>query len=143
MEGRRAGGPCFQMKLSAGCTEDKTEGRAAQKGGAAGCQKGRGGLQERAASPDRSFPQPSLMCSPLAPLNVQPTGQSWCNLPARSSVQLASPRIIHVFHLATRLSSPPALRLVLSQKQSKNTILSKNIWQTTHCNEERQFHYYN
>jgi len=30
-----------------GCTEDKTEGRAAQKGDAAGYEKGQGGLQKR------------------------------------------------------------------------------------------------
>jgi len=106
----RAGGPCFQMKnencrraaqkiRQNGGLHKKAVRRAAKKDGA-GCRKG----------------QPSGPLFPAAQFNVQPAGPPLmcnppaspvCTLPARSSVQLASPRIIHVFHLATRLSSPP------------------------------------
>jgi len=86
-----------KRELLVGCTEDRRAGRrAAQKGGPAGYRKRRNGLQKRAALP---FSQPSLMCSPLA----------------RPVVQLAISLKIHVFYLATRPSSPPILRLVLSQ----------------------------
>ena len=94
----RAMFPNEKHELLVGCTEDKTEGRAAQKDGAAGCEKGRGGLQKRAAlaaengSPlDCPFPHPSLMCSP----------------PACFSMQVATLWIIHVFHLATRPAGLP------------------------------------
>jgi len=41
-----------------GCTEDKTEGRAAQKGDAAGYEKGQGGLQKRVALRTALFSSP-------------------------------------------------------------------------------------
>jgi len=59
--------PNEKCELSAGCTEDKTEGRAAQKSGAAGCEKGRGGLQKRGAV------RTALFRSPVS-LDVQPAG---------------------------------------------------------------------
>jgi len=74
----RAGGPCFQMKnvncrRAAQKTRQKGGPAGCRKGGAAGCEKGRGELQKRAALRTALFPHPSLMCSPLAPLNVQST----------------------------------------------------------------------
>jgi len=51
--------PNEKRELSVDYTEDKTERRAAQKGGAAGCEKGRGGLQKRAAL------WTALFCSPV------------------------------------------------------------------------------
>ena len=90
--GWRAMFPNEKRELSADCTEDKTER------GPAGCTKRRcGGLRKRAgrgaekgSPPDRPFPQPSLMCSPLAPLNVQPTGQS-CSADCRPALLCSSP----------------------------------------------------
>jgi len=41
--------PNEKREFSAGCTEDRTGRRTAQKGGPAGCGEGRGGLQKMAA----------------------------------------------------------------------------------------------
>ena len=69
LEGRVSKWKTWTVGGLAGCTEDRRAGRrAAQKGGAAGCGKGRS----------------SLMCSPPVPVNVQPTGQS-CSDPADNS----------------------------------------------------------
>jgi len=64
----------------------KTEGRAAKKGGAAGCGKGRAGLQKKGSPPLRPFLQPSLMCSPPARLNVQSTFPS-CSAACRQPLE--------------------------------------------------------
>ena len=76
LEGRwagRAGGPCFQMKnANFWRAAQKTEGRPAD------LHKGAGWAAENGIPPARPFPQPSLMCSPPARLNVQLTGPS-CN----------------------------------------------------------------
>ena len=69
------------------------------------CTAQKGGLRKRAGwaaqrdSPlAHPFPQPSLMCSPLACPIVQHASPPFC--------ALASPRKIHVFTLATWPSSP-------------------------------------
>ena len=77
-----------------------------QKGGPADCTKRRSGLQKRAALQTVLFRSP-VYCA--ACLNVHPTGP-FCSAacqPARPSVQLTSPRKIHIFHLAARPSRPP------------------------------------
>jgi len=52
--------PNEKCELSAGCTEDRRAGRqAAQKGGLAGCGKGRGGLQKRVAIRPALFRRPA------------------------------------------------------------------------------------
>jgi len=63
--------PNEKRELLAGCTKDKTEGRASGLH-----KKAVQRAAEKGSPPDRPFPQPSLMCSPPAPLNVQPRGQS-------------------------------------------------------------------
>jgi len=89
----------FQMK-NVNCRQAAQKTR--KKGGPAGCTNRLcGGLRKRAeraakkgSPPDRPFPQPSLMCSPLAPLNVQPTYQS--RSAACRPALLCSSRIIHL-----------------------------------------------
>jgi len=110
----RAGGLCFRMKnvnfRRAGGLHRR------QTGGPVGCTKRRSsGLWKRAV-PAAKKGQPSGPPFSAAQSNVHPVGPPlcaahWpvllCSLRARPSVQLASPRKIHVFHLATRPSSPP------------------------------------
>ena len=96
------GGPFFQMKNVSYRRADRLHRR--QKGGPAYCTKGRASRLkklEKGSPLAHPFPQPSLMCSPLARPVVQH------RLPARPSIKLASPWKIHVFHLVTRPSSPP------------------------------------
>ena len=117
--GWRAVFPNEKCKLSAGCTEDRRAGRwAAQtSSGPAGCGKGRGGLQKRAAFRPALFRspaycaahQPALMCSPLARSAVQPAGPPFC--------AACQPTENSCFSFGNAPSSPPglpALRLVLS-----------------------------
>jgi len=92
--GWRAVFPNEKHELSAGCTKRrtgglrKTAGQAAKIGQPSGLPFSTSQLAVKSA----------LMCSPLARPVVQL---------ARPSVQLASPWKIHVFHWATRASSPP------------------------------------
>jgi len=88
----KAGGPgglCFQMEKVnfRWAVAHKTEGRAAQKRQSVGLQKRVGRAAEKDSSPVRPFPQPSLMCSPLAHPVVQPAGPPFCaaRQPAKNS----------------------------------------------------------
>jgi len=93
----------FFVSFSADCcTQDRRTGlRAAQK-------KRSIGLRKRAALRPVSFFAAQLNVQPARPpLCAAHLPILWCSLPARPSVQLASPRKIHVFHLATQPSSPP------------------------------------
>jgi len=86
----------------------------------AGCTKKRcGGLRKRAGRAVEQFdvqPAGPPLCATHRPV-------LWCSLPARSSVQLASPRIIHVFHLATRparLAGPQFSVILFKSWSSEN-----------------------
>jgi len=96
--------PNEKRELSAGW-------RAAQKGGPAGCGKGRGGLQKRVAR------RPALICSPLAHPVVQPAGPPFCA--ARQSAENSC------FSFGNT-----ALRLVLSIdfKPNFKTVLFQLAW---------------
>jgi len=91
-----AGGLCFQMKNENFRRAGGLHRR--QKGGPAGCTKGlSGGLRkrtgrpaERGSPPASPFLQPSLMCSPPARFNVQPTGPS-CSAACRPALLCSSP----------------------------------------------------
>ena len=113
--------------------------RGAQKGG---LRKRAGRAAEKGSPSACPLPQPSLLCSPPARLNVQTTGPS-CSA-ACPSVQLASPQKIHVFHLSTWPSSPPgppAFRLVLSvcsNEQSDALSQSSSQLISTDVNEPYQ-----
>ena len=93
----RANGPCFQMK-------NVNFRQAAQKDGLAAAQKGN--------TPACPFPQISLMCSPPAHANVEPTGPP-CMQPAGLPFCAACKKFLF-FIWKHGPPAQPALRLVLS-----------------------------
>jgi len=82
---RGAGGPCFQMKgMDFRWAAQKTQGRASR------LRKKAGRATKKGSPPARPFPQPSLMCSPPAHLNLQPTGPP-CSAACRPALLCSSP----------------------------------------------------
>ena len=89
---RRAGGPCFQMN-------NMSFWRAAQKARPAGCTTGRDSELHIKAGPRAA---------------EKPAGPPFCAARWPGPLSYVQSSEIHVFHLETRPSSPPALQLVLS-----------------------------
>jgi len=95
-----------------------------QKGGPAGCTKGQSGRlrkrtgrpAEKGSPPAGPFPQPSLMYSPPARLNVQPTGPSSYSTACWPALLCSSPAPgkFMFFIWQHGPPAPLALRLVLS-----------------------------
>jgi len=110
LEGRAGWNAVFsneKRELSVGCTEVQASGlhkKAVQR------------AAEKGSPPAFLFLQSSLLlCRPPVCLNVQLTGPS-CSAACQPTPLCSSPACRKfVFHLATRHSSPPTLRLVLSQ----------------------------
>jgi len=136
----RARGPCFQMKnVNFRQAAQKTEGRAAQKGGPAGCEKWRGGLQKRAALRPAHFGSPAscparrlaLICSPLARPVVQPAGPPFC-----AARQSAENSCFSFGNMALQPASPPFT--VIHEASNSKLLLIGQGMQTAFFNKSNK-----